>query len=92
MISYADMMILPEYAKKRTDAKCYRGGVFIKKPKRKPLGVKICQSGTDGIQAVFKRYSREIAGIHFLQYVDVDALYPVMTFLCIMPCLGYSYQ
>jgi hypothetical protein len=58
------MMILPEYAKKRTDAKCYGRGVFIKKPKRKSLSGKICQSGTDGIQADFKRYSSENARIH----------------------------
>jgi hypothetical protein len=56
-------MILPECAKKRTDAKCYGRGVFIKKPKRKPWSGKICQSGTEGIQAVFKRYSSEKARI-----------------------------
>jgi len=30
MISYPDMMILPEYAKKRTDAKAIEGGDVYK--------------------------------------------------------------
>gem|GEM_PF-6752468 len=31
MISYLDMMIIPEYAKTRTDAKAIEGGGLIKK-------------------------------------------------------------
>jgi hypothetical protein len=33
MISYLDMMIFPEYAKKRTDAKATRGGRLYKETK-----------------------------------------------------------
>gem|GEM_PF-1691175 len=58
------MMIFPEYAKTRTDAKAIEGGGLIKKHKRNPLSDKFRQSGTQGIQADFKRNSSEKSRIH----------------------------
>jgi hypothetical protein len=55
--------VFPEYAKTRTDAKAIEEGGLIKNPKRNSLSDKICQSGTQGIQADFKRYSSEKARI-----------------------------